>query len=285
MGLQVAIPDTALVDCSDLRQKTTKVGAIARALAIFRVERVIIYETGMLRSRGKRDSDLIVRLLEYMDTPQYLRRRVFPMTPSLKFVGILPPLRTRSHPLESDTADLKVGAVRWGVQVRLGKVDIGLEQLVDYPESVSERDPTLFRVIQTAPKIGVEPITRNEVDEYWGYEVERASSLVDILQRSKDMTRIVLSRHAPPFDRLEKDIESTVTNTKALLMVFGGPLRGVLELFPDQKELIKEHTDFWANIIPNQGTETVRLEEAMIAGLALLNKSIGRILTTPGFHR
>lgn len=285
MGIQVAFPDTALVDCSDLRQKTAKVGAIARALAIFRVERAIIYETGMLRSRSKRDSDLIVRLLEFMDTPQYLRKRVFPMTPSLKFVGILPPLRTRSHPLETNAANLDVGAVRWGVQVRQGKVDIGVGQLVGHPESLSERDPTLFRIVQTNPRIRLEAITRDDVDEYWGYEVERVSSLVDTLKVSRSMTRIVLSRHAPPFDRLEEEIESTVTNTKSLLVVFGGPHRGVRELLPDQKDLIKEHTDFWVNIVPDQGTETVRLEEAMIAGLALLNKSIGRILTAPGFHK
>lgn len=285
MSFQVAFPDTALVDCSDLRQKTTKVGAIARALAIFRVDTAIIYETGLLRSRSKRDSDLIVRLLEFMDTPQYLRKRVFPMTPNLKFVGILPPLRTRSHPLESDAANLEIGAIRWGVQVRFGKIDIGIGQLVDYPESVSERDPTLFRVTQTTPKIRLESITREDVDEYWGYEVQRVSSLVDTLKMSKNMTRIILSRHAPPFDRLENEIESTVANTKSVLVVFGGPHRGVRELLPDQKDLIKEHTDFLVNIIPDQGTETVRLEEALIAGLALLNKSIGRLLPRPGFHK
>ncbi|MFX1272259.1 MAG: putative RNA uridine N3 methyltransferase, partial [Promethearchaeota archaeon] len=64
MGLQVAIPDTSLIDCSDLRQKTVKAGVLARAMAVFRVERVIVYETGNLRSKAKRDSDLLVRLLE-----------------------------------------------------------------------------------------------------------------------------------------------------------------------------------------------------------------------------
>ena len=146
MGLQVAIPDTSLIDCSDLRQKTAKVGLLARAMAVFRVERVIIYETGKLRSKAKRDSDLLVRLFQFMDTPQYLRKRIFPMTPPLKFAGLLPPLRTRSHPLDSEPSELSVGMIRWGVQVRLGKIDIGVGQLVDHSEALSERMPTLLRI-------------------------------------------------------------------------------------------------------------------------------------------
>ncbi|MHA2020603.1 MAG: putative RNA uridine N3 methyltransferase [Candidatus Thorarchaeota archaeon] len=284
MGLQVAIPDTSLIDCSDLRQKTVKVGLLARAMAIFRVERVIVYKTGRLRSKAKRDSDLLVRLFEFMDTPQYLRKRIFPMTPSLKFTGLLPPLRTRSHPLESTPSELSAGMIRWGVQVRLGKVDIGVGILIDHSETLSERTPTLLRIIETNPKIRVEAIGRREIDEYWGFEVERITSLVDKLGESSHMTRIIFSRKAPPYDRLEEEIISTVSNTKSILGVFGGPKQGVSELLLDEKEAIKENTDFRVNTVLGQGTETVRLEEAVLASLALINKSAGNIVAPPGFH-
>ncbi|MHA2193743.1 MAG: putative RNA uridine N3 methyltransferase [Candidatus Thorarchaeota archaeon] len=273
-----------MTDCSDLRQKTVKVGLLARAMAVFRVERVIVYETGNLRSKAKRDSDLLVRLFEFMDTPQYLRKRIFPKTPSLKFTGLLPPLRTRSHPLESELSKLSVGMIRWGVQVRHGKVDIGVGQLVDHYETLSERTPTLLRVIETNSQVRLEAIDRSEIDKYWGFEVERITNLVERLDNSSHMTRIILSRNAPPYDRLENEIISTVSNTKSILGVFGGPRHGVSELLSGEKEAIKENTDFRVNTIAGQGTETVRLEEAVLASLALINKSVGNIIAPPGFY-
>ena len=47
--------------------------------------------------RGGGESGLIRRVLEYLETPQYLRRRLFPLDESLKYAGLLPPLRIPSH--------------------------------------------------------------------------------------------------------------------------------------------------------------------------------------------
>ncbi|UCH03980.1 MAG: hypothetical protein JSW05_10385 [Candidatus Thorarchaeota archaeon] len=284
MGLQVAIPDTSLVDCSDLRQKTVKVGSLARAMAVFRVDSVMVYQTGQVPASQKKDVGLLVRLLEYMDTPQYLRKKVFPISPSLKYAGLLPPLRTPSHPLITTPEGLTEGMHRWGIQVRNGKVDIGIEQLIDHPESVSERESTLFRITNTKPKIRLEVASRDEVEEYWGYRVARIDSLVEKLREVSETTRVVFSRNAPSYASLEDEIMSTVGNTKSVLAVFGGPKRGVSELLSEENNELKKHVDFWVNTIPDQGTETVRLEEALFASLGLLNKSVGHIIARPGFH-
>jgi predicted SPOUT superfamily RNA methylase MTH1 len=174
--------------------------------------------------------------------------------------------------------------IRWGVQVRLGKVDIGVGQLVDHSETLSERTPTLLRIIETNPRIRVEAMNRSEIDRYWGFEVERITGLVEHLENSSHMTRIVFSRNATPYDRLENEIISTVSNTKSILGVFGGPKHGVSELLSDEKDAIKDNTDFRVNTIPKQGTESVRLEEAVLASLALINKSAGNIVAPLGFH-
>jgi hypothetical protein len=55
-------------------------------------------------------------------------------------------------------------------------------------------------------------------------------------------------------------------------------------LLSGEKNELKKHVDFWVNTIPDQGTETVRLEEALFASLGLLNKSVGQIVARPGFH-
>ena len=286
MPLRVAIPDTSLSDCSNLREKTTKVGQLGRALAIFRVDEVFVYRTGKLATSKKRDADLIDKLLRYLDTPQYLRRRAFPKTPSLQFAGTLPPLRTLSHPLESSLTDIQEGAIRWGIQVRPNLIDLGLERLIDYHDTVSEREQTLFRIKSTNPQIELEPIRRSDVEVYWGFEVNRTSSLVDLLKQSKKFTRIGFSRNAPLFSNLERDLKATLSNTHSILTVFGGPAHGILDFYNEsEKEDIKYGIDFWINTIPEQGTETVRLEEALIISLGLMNSSFGSLYTRPGYRR
>jgi len=244
----------------------------------------MVYETGQVPTSQKKDVALLVRLLEYMDTPQYLRKKVFPISPSLKYAGLLPPLRTPSHPLSTIPEDLIEGMHRWGIQVRDGQVDIGVEHLIAHPEPVSERESTLFRIASTKPKIRLEVASRDEVEEYWGFKVARIGSLVEKLRDTSEATRIVFSRNAPSYASLEEEIKSTVGNTKSVFGVFGGPKRGVSELLSEKKEELKKHVDFWVNTIPDQGTESVRLEEALFVSLGLLNKSVGPLVAKPGFH-
>jgi predicted SPOUT superfamily RNA methylase MTH1 len=148
---------------------------------------------------------------------------------------------------------------------------------------VSERDPTLFRVKTTSPDITLEIIRRSDVAKYWGYETRKIGSLIDVLKESEKMTRIGFSKKAPPFDRLHDELSSTLASTASVLAVFGGPERGIMELCENEKEDIKHHIDFWINTIPDQGTETVRLEEALFISLGLLNNSFGEILAKPGY--
>lgn len=282
MPIQIAIPDTALSDSSDLRQKTTKLGQIARTLAIFRVERIIIYPTKQKYTQ-KKDSALISKILRYIDTPQYLRFRIFPRSPALKFAGVLPPLRTQSHPLDSKSSHISKGDIRWGIQIRPGDIDLGLDKPVNFPERVSEHEATLFRVIKVYPSIRLEPITRDETEVYFGFDVQEVDNLINFLEKSQGTTRIGLSKNGVPFHRLNDDIVSMCQSTKSVTLVLGGPRFGIRELIEPKDEL-KKNIDFWINTIPDQGTETVRLEEALNASLAILNPSLGPIVSKPGFH-
>lgn len=284
MTLEVAIPDTTLVHCSDLREKTVTTGFLGRAFAVFRVDKIIVFRTGRLEKDELKEADLLVRLLCYMDTPQYLRKRVFPRDPALRFVGLLPPLRTPSHPLFSTVEDVEKGDLRWGIQTGPEKVDLGLDEAVDYDGSVGEREPTLFRVIETKPNIKLEVADRNETTTYWGFETVMVDDLDDYLSRRREVTTIALSREASPYSKLKDSIESTIQGTKSTCAIFGGPKLGLHKLFAQVTDP-KDHIDFWVNTIPGQGTETVRLEEAVFSSLALLNYSVGDIVAKKGFYQ
>ncbi len=283
MPLTVAIPDSSLVDCNGLREKTVRAGQFARAFAVFRVERVVVYGTKEMRGGQSRDRDLLVRLLQYMDTPQYLRRHVFARTPSLKYAGLLPPLRTRSHPLAARVADLRPGDTRWGMLVGSNTVDLGLDEKVRYSGTIDRHTPQLFRVVRTEPMVEIEAVSRGEVDVYWGFETDTIQDLPALLKSHREHTVIVFSRRGTVFNSLRDKIIASISHENNVLAVFGGPKRGVHELVGSGHPSM-EQVGYWVNSVVGQGTETVRLEEAILIGLGLLNDAAGHLYARPGYY-
>jgi len=130
--VSIAIPASVVADMPHLREKTSKIGLIGRAAAIFRVDQIVLYPDNPKADQGK-EMNLIGLLLSYMETPQYLRKRLFRLQPELQFAGILPPLRTPHHPLNAKMQNLKIGEHREGATVSKTSqdmlVDIGVERL------------------------------------------------------------------------------------------------------------------------------------------------------------
>jgi predicted SPOUT superfamily RNA methylase MTH1 len=48
--------------------------------------------------RGSPKIKLIKTIFDYINTAPYLRRRLYPVVPELRFAGLLPPLNIPSHP-------------------------------------------------------------------------------------------------------------------------------------------------------------------------------------------
>ncbi len=112
----VAIPASVVSDTPHLREKTAKLGAIARACSIFGVTEIILYPDDPHSDQGA-DLQFCSDILGYIETPQYLRRRLFKLSPTFQFTGILPPLQTPPHNVPSSASQLKVGDLRDGVVV------------------------------------------------------------------------------------------------------------------------------------------------------------------------
>src|SRR3990170_101807 len=120
--VSVAIPASFVSDIPHLREKTFRIGMVGRAASIFRVDEVIVYPD-YPKLDQRRDTNLIATVLAYMETPQYLRKRLFRIQPELEYAGVLPPLRTPHHPLANRTADLKIGEFREGAVIGYSKED------------------------------------------------------------------------------------------------------------------------------------------------------------------
>jgi len=274
--LCIAIPASVVSDTPHLREKTSKIGLIGRAAAIFRVNEIVIYPDNP-RTNQTADTNLAATLLAYMETPQYLRKRLFKLEPALQYAGILPPLRTPHHPLNRRAESLKVGEYREGVtlsETREGAlVEIGVEQpaLMQNKKSPVGKRVTV-KITKNDKRVEIEPAERDEVPEYWGYAVTAKKDSLGKIMRNRhfDLT-IATSKYGMQIADVAAKLAEKWAKANAILVAFGAPSRGLNEIVALEKLQLENTVDFVVNTIPNQGTETVRTEEAVIASLAALN--------------
>ncbi|KAJ5594271.1 DUF171-domain-containing protein [Penicillium hispanicum] len=115
-------------------QKTLLAGAIARALAVFCVDEVVVFDDDENHTSNDDDdlssdkhqhhnthaseytaysdpSHFLTHLLSYLETPPYLRKHLFPMHPNLRTAGLLPSLDMPHHLRAHEWCDYREGIV------------------------------------------------------------------------------------------------------------------------------------------------------------------------------
>lgn len=272
----IAIPTSVVSDTPHLREKTSKIGLIGRAAAIFRVNEIIVYPDDM-KVDQTREMSLIALLLSYMETPQYLRKELFKLQPELQFAGILPPLRTPHHPLNKKIRSLKIGDYREGVTLAKAnegtRVDIGVEQhalILNKHLPVGKR--VTVKIVRIGKQVEVELASRDEASEYWGYIVSmERRSLEEIADRKRFDLIIATSKNGALINDVADKLTEKWKVAKTILLAFGAPTRGLYEIAESDGFSLDDVADFVVNTVPRQGTVTVRTEEALIASLSVLN--------------
>jgi hypothetical protein len=268
--LSVAVPASLVSEYANLRDKTEVIGRLARSVAIFRAEDIVIYPD------QPDESNLIKLILGYVETPQYLRKHLYNVRPELQYAGTLQPLRTPHHQLEAHVASLRVGEFREGVlfdQQGVNVVDIGVEKpirLVGKSPSMGSR--VTVKIIEAGPEPRCEMARRTEIPTYWGYEIQSSKKTLSELASGGyyDLT-IATSRIGAPIASEEERLKAKLAEAWSVLVAFGSPRMGIQEILRRERREVADCFNFNLNTVPEQGTETVRTEEAVHATLALLN--------------
>ena len=266
--LSIFIPNSFISEYKDLKIRTYKVGILGRALAIFQADNVVIYNDDHVKNEdGEMDGEFIAEILNYMNTPQYLRKQAFPIRPELKHVGILPPLRTPHHPVNSQP---DVGDYRQGFTVKRNKkgtyVDIGMDKLAFCKEQLSVKRIFDFKITKIAKKEVI--VTPDKPDGvYWGYNViSSTKSLKNSLKLIKPNLVVETTRYGDYINSIFDELKPKLDESKSIAILFGGPYSSI------QEDVSNPNWDlFKINTLPGQGTETVRSEEAVVATLSLFN--------------
>ena len=265
LKLSIAIPESALSDESLKIDKTRKISVLARACAIFKINTIYVYQEG----NNKSDGALMIMILKYLETPQFLRRRLFPKMNDLKFAGVLQPLKIPSHITPANSKKIIRGDVREGIVVSVkGKkfVDVGINHLIEFygNASVGKRITVQFK--EGYPKLSVKEIDKSEVPSYWGYSVKERANLYSVLSEWKGSI-IMTSRKGKTVT--SEQISKYAKTDEPILVVFGSPEKGIHEIIGGKMNKVQNAKSL--NFFPNQATETVRLEEAILGTLAILN--------------
>ena len=268
----VAIPSNLFIE-TPLREKSLKIGFIARAIAIFRVEKVLLYGINNTEEE-KVNANILKKILEYLECPQYLRKRFFKKDPALKYAGLLPPLRTPHHPLKHEKTRYREGIVT-AIKGKYALIDVGLEKPV---EVIIEEDFRIGnRVLvelfynSRGKVLNAKIADRREIDVYWGYRVYLAEDLLNAIEKAHADFVVATSRWGTLVTKIEREFFDRIKKSKKMLVLFGSQKEGLFEISKKIGVRLEDVTDFIINFIPEQGTATVRTEEAILATFSIIN--------------
>lgn len=267
--ISIAIPTSITSDAKTLREQTIKIGYIGRAAAIFRVEEIMVY------SDGSGDPELIRDVLSYIETPPYLKRVLIPLTPKLRFAGVIPPLKAPHHvPPDVFGTMYREGVVLDRYEDRC-LIDIGLDRKgLAYGRCPGRGSRVTVQIVRsTSSYYLVDIVDRSKPDVYWGYSVYMFSSLKELLTdlRARGYLVIVASKKGTAIDMLENSLANSLRGKERLAILFGGPYLDVDEIAYRESIDLKSSADYVVNFIPRQGVVNIRTEEAVIAALSITN--------------
>ncbi|XP_044498110.1 putative methyltransferase C9orf114 isoform X2 [Mangifera indica] len=280
--VSIAVPGSIIDNAQSLELATRLAGQIARAATIFRIDEVVVFDSksNSVKDPASNNSDenesgatFLFRILRYLETPQYLRKALFPMHSSLRFVGMLPPLDAPHHLRKHEWAPFREGVtLKERVPSSGGTlVDVGLNKNVPIGQALEpgvrvtvamgtsrNLDSDFLRKVVPASK------PKEKSGMYWGYK-----GGYDHL--------IGTSEHGDTVN----PSELTLPNFRHLLIAFGG-LAGLEESIEEDDNLkqknAREVFDSYFNTCPHQGSRTIRTEEAIFISLQYFQEPISRAL-------
>ena len=290
-----------MISAQSRELQTLLAGQIARALAVFCVDEVVIFDDGDFKPKpteegknGDVDHDVytgytdpnyfLAHILSYLECPPYLRKALFPRHPDLQHAGMLPSLDMPHHLKAGERCEFREGVtkdVKPGAEPTKGTLaETGLEEAVYLDSTVPQNSRVTVRMESGPRSPGVHEavapsVPKEEKGWYWGYNVRMAESLSSVLtecpfEGGYDLT-FGTSERGKPISELADG--ANMPTFRHMMLVFGG-VAGLEKAVKADVELIKlglegpeSLFDYWVNLVPNQGSRTVRTEEAIWLGL------------------
>lgn len=297
-SISIAVPGSIIENAQSPELKTYLAGQIARAACIFQVDEIVVfddYADEVTAKKAKFNDNVgeqvarqscvqLGRILQYLECPQYLRKSFFPIHNDLKYCGILNPLNAPHHLGTKDEFIFREGVVL-NTPVKVGKgsiVNVGLLQPVQIDKTLV---PGIRCTVKLLPRdtnskklkgVVVSPLLpRSETGIYWGYAVRIAKSLLKVFSQCPYKEGYDLTIGTS--DKGSSVDEFDCPKYKHLLIMFGG-LQGLESALENDNVLDADDPkllfDYYLNTLPEQGSKTIRTEEAILVSLSALRSKL-----------
>ena len=191
----------------------------------------------------------------------------------LQYAGMLPPIQSPHHKKFLRTSEVANGEIRTGILLRDRNswvVDVGLDRTIPFVGRNEITRKTNFRLSVKKGQLVAEEINRKVSDtEYWGYHIIRIHTLSEI-RRPTDVKFLITSRMGKPISLIYPSLTKILEKTSEVVLIFGSPRKEVWEIV-NKNDGSLVNSSLAINMFPLQGTNSVRLEEALLGSLAIVN--------------
>ncbi|KAL1203305.1 hypothetical protein V5N11_029195 [Cardamine amara subsp. amara] len=289
--VSIAIAGSIIHNTQSLELATRLAGQIARAATIFRIDEIVVFDNKSSSEIDSADSNesgasFLVRILRYLETPQYLRKSLFPKQNDLRYVGMLPPLDAPHHLRKHEWEQYREGVTlsEKAPNSEGTMVDVGLSKSVVVDQVLSpgvrvtvamgtNHDLDLLRQIVPPSK------PREDAGMYWGYKVRYASHLSSVFKECPFQGGYDYLIGTSEHGLVISSSELKIPTFRHLLIAFGG-LAGLEESIEEDNQYkgknVRDVFNVYLNTCPHQGSRTIRAEEAMFISLQYFQEPINR---------
>ncbi len=267
MRISIAIPSSFTAHLDSLIQRTYAVATIARFCSIYKVDNIYIYRDPL--SSDSESLKQVIKLFRYMATPPYLRKLLFPIDRDLSYVGIAPPINLELYKEWKPIKDLELPEVRLGTPTgysREGTVlDVGLDKPALVEEKLIMGRIYAVRIDKVTSKYLRGELVINGV--YTGYKVIRVREKLPVFLENIKALKIGTSKYGDLYYEMKDKLFKDMASSDDILIVFGSHGYGLIEILNYYGLKPEDVFDYFVNLVTGQGTETIRVEEAV--GIAL----------------
>ncbi|CRK94906.1 CLUMA_CG008398, isoform A [Clunio marinus] len=308
--VSIAISGSILDNAQSPELRTYLAGQIARAACIYNIDEIVIFDdqpTGNVtttRMQTLETTDGVktartcciqfARILQYLECPQYLRKFFFPLHNDLKFSGLLNPLDSQHHLRATSEFIYREGITTNKPHPKGSFVNVGLlndvlvnKQLAENLRVTVKLPPNTELKSKKLRGIVVSPSEpRRATGIYWGYNVRVANSISQVFSQSPYPEGYDVTIGTSDKGENVQEVETKSVKFNHLLIVFGGLLglenavENDDELNVDDPSLLFDH---YFNVVPQQGSRTIRTEEAVLITLSSLAEKIEPMNAPPEF--
>jgi predicted SPOUT superfamily RNA methylase MTH1 len=290
--LSILIPSSIVDNAQSKELRTYLIGELARTIGIFKISEVIIFHD-KLKDNSKDYINYFIKNLQYLETPQYLRKTLFPMSEDLKLSGLMNPLESQHHLRKDEWSQYREGCVLdRPVNGEYSWVNIGLNKDCKINQKLPPKTRVTVKLNENnfnnklkyytgTPVSMTEPFIKNGT--YWGYVVRVCETYKDIFKDSiYDEGYDFIIGTSDKGENYRNANFSKKKDFKHCLIIFGG-ISGIEGMMIDDEhnkinsKNISKNFDLYLNTCMNQGLRTIRTEEAILISLAVIRPELDKI--------